>query len=162
MTSMNQFASTCFFVFALFAAYAQDPGLEVCKLIKGAKRYDGKTVTVTGFVRGGGHLVGIYGDSCSRGVVISYNAHAVPQAFASGIEAKRLNLDPRPLKVTVKGRFMRKARAPSGYIDRLDVAEVLWIEFIGDKQPVSEPPRSLISPDDSLLSFGRHETGIGR
>ena len=81
----------------------------------------------------GGHSEGIGGDRCSQGLTISYDMGSMPQDFVSAITDKRLRLDLRPLKVTVKGRFRRRVPAPLGYVSRIEISKALSWEFVGEK-----------------------------
>src|SRR5256885_1727750 len=99
-------------MFTLSAAGGQESRVDVCDVLKSAKQFDGKFVVVSGFIYAGGHSEGIGGEGCSGGLTISYDMGSMPQDFVSAITDKRLRLDLRPLKVTVKGRFRRRVPAP--------------------------------------------------
>jgi len=118
---------------ALRAAGGQESPVDVCDVLKSAKQFDGKFVVVSGFIYAGGHSEGIGGDRCSQGLTISYDMGSMPQDFVSAITDKRLRLDLRPLKVTVKGRFRRRVPAPLGYVSRIEISKALSWEFVGEK-----------------------------
>jgi hypothetical protein len=122
------------------AAGSQESPVDACELLKAAKRYDGKTVVVSGFIYGDQHSQGIGGEGCSGGIVVRYDIDSMPHDFVSAVFDKRLRLDLRPLKVTVKGRFRTHVSAPLGYISRIEVSKALSWEFIGQKTTSNPPP----------------------
>jgi len=121
-------------------AKGQQSVMNVCELIKTAKRYDHKTVVVTGFVHADIHWTGIKGEGCSGGVVIRYDFDSAPRDFVNGVEARRGRLDTRPFKVTVEGKFHARVPAPRGYIRRIEVTKVLDWEFVDGKATVKPTP----------------------
>jgi len=114
--------------------------LNVCTLSRYAKRYDGRKVVVTGFVRADRHITGIQSDGCSHLVVIRYDRRSAPPKFVNGVEDKRLNLNPRRFRVIIEGVFKRQIKAPFGTVSRIDVARVLEFGFDPDESVFRSAP----------------------
>jgi len=120
-------------MFMISAAGGQESPMEVCDLLKSAKQFDGKVVVVSGLIYAGEHSEGIGGEGCAQDLTISYDIDSMPHDFVSAITDKRLRLNSRPLKVTVKGRFRRRVPAPLGHVSRIEISKALSWQFIGEK-----------------------------
>jgi hypothetical protein len=106
--------------------------LTVCDLLKSSKRYDHKTLSVTGYIFADIHSTGIEGTGCSRGVVIRYDPDSTPADFVNSVEAKRTRVDTRQLKVTVEGKFFAHVKGSLGLIYRLEVTKIINSQFVQD------------------------------
>ena len=124
---------------SVVSATGQEKALDVCTLLKSARKYDGKIVVVTGYVQASQHLTGIRSEGCSRGVVLWIDRDSTPDDFVAGIDDKRLQLDPRPFRVTVEGRFRKRVRGWLSYVSRIEVTKALSWEFIGEKTTANPP-----------------------
>ncbi|MCJ7502050.1 MAG: hypothetical protein MUP80_03185 [Acidobacteriia bacterium] len=124
---------------SVLSATSQEKAMDVCALLKSERKYDGKIVVVTGYVRATQHLTAIRSEGCPRSVIIRYKSDAQPDEFVAGVEDTRLWLDPRPFRVTVEGRFQRRVRGPLGYFSRIEVTRALSWDFIGEKTTVNPP-----------------------
>jgi hypothetical protein len=112
------------------SACGQGAALDVCTLLKSAKKHDGKTVIVTGFVSADQHSTAIGSEGCTRVVILRYARDSQPPDFISGVEDKRLKLDPRPFLVTVEGTFMARVCLQLGCISRIEVSRVRKSGFV--------------------------------
>jgi len=124
---------------SVVSATGQEKALDVCTLLKSARKYDGKVVLVAGSVLVAQNATAIGSEGCSRAVILSFDRDSTPHDFVAGVDGRRLGLDPRPFRVTVEGRFRRHVRAPLGYVSRIEVTKALSWEFIGEKKPANPP-----------------------
>jgi len=128
----------------MFGRAAAEEQIGVCELLRSAKVLDGRIVTVTGLVKADQHLKGLVENGCSGGVVMIYAVDRMPPEFVAAITDKRLRLDLRPLKVSVRGRFKSHVPGQLGYTSQIEVRQALSWEFIGEK---SAAPPPMVTPE---------------
>ena len=108
---------------------AQSQPISACKLILQPRAYDGKTVTVSGFLYADRHSTAMGDTGCERVIILRYTTENQAKYIIDAIEAKRVRTESRPLRVVVVGRFRTRVHLARGYVDRIDVKHIVEATF---------------------------------